>query len=163
MNGQDRFQHIVGDLFGQTDVDVITNPVNCRGTMGAGLARQFALRYPRMERDYKRLCRKREIAPGRVYLYRINRTADPRYICLFPTKDHWRDDSTLELIRTGMDDLLLQMHHKGLKRVAIPALGCGLGGLDMAAVVGVVGECVKALGYGLTVRMVVHPGDVRQS
>jgi O-acetyl-ADP-ribose deacetylase (regulator of RNase III) len=52
-----------------------------------------------------------------------------RYIINFPTKKHWRSNSKLSDIRTGLDDLVRQVKDLSIKRVAIPPLGCGLGGL----------------------------------
>jgi hypothetical protein len=43
--GQIRYQ--TGDIF-TSSAQVIVNPVNCRGVMGAGLARAFKQRYPEM-------------------------------------------------------------------------------------------------------------------
>lgn len=36
-----------GNIF-DSECDIITNPVNCIGIMGAGLAKQFAIRFPRV-------------------------------------------------------------------------------------------------------------------
>ena len=40
-----------GDLF-EDDVDVVCHQVNCRGTMGKGVAKQFAEKFPRSARAY---------------------------------------------------------------------------------------------------------------
>lgn len=36
--------------------DIICHQVNCKGVMGAGLAKQIKSKYPNVYKDYKRLC-----------------------------------------------------------------------------------------------------------
>jgi O-acetyl-ADP-ribose deacetylase (regulator of RNase III) len=49
---------------------------------------------------------------------------------LFPTKRHWRDDSRIEDIEAGLKWLQEHYQREGIKSLAVPALGCGLGGLE---------------------------------
>lgn len=51
-------------------------------------------------------------------------------IISFPTKKHWKHPSKLLWIKLGLYSLVLYVFQKGIKSVAIPALGCGEGGLD---------------------------------
>lgn len=48
----------------------------------------------------------------------------------FPTKRHWRDPSQLEDIEAGLIDLAATLTVLNIHSVAIPQLGCGLGGLS---------------------------------
>jgi O-acetyl-ADP-ribose deacetylase (regulator of RNase III) len=57
-----------------------------------------------------------------------------RYIVNFPTKEHWRSRSRLDDIRTGLDALVREVAERGITSIAIPALGCGNGGLAWADV-----------------------------
>jgi O-acetyl-ADP-ribose deacetylase (regulator of RNase III) len=54
----------------------------------------------------------------------------PRYIINFPTKRHWRDRSRIEDIQSGLKALIDNVHRLGIRSVALPPLGCGLGGLN---------------------------------
>lgn len=54
----------------------------------------------------------------------------PRWMICFPTKDHWRQPSREEWIRDGLSALTGLATSLDLKSVAVPALGCGLGGLS---------------------------------
>lgn len=47
----------------------------------------------------------------------------------FPTKHHWRDPSSLDLIRNSARWMVYQANERGWKKVALPEVGCGLGGL----------------------------------
>lgn len=66
--------------------------------------------------------------PGHEY------RADPEYIVNFPTKNDWREDSKLVYIKQGLPSLRRWMEKERIPSIAIPALGCGLGGLPWANV-----------------------------
>jgi len=134
-----------GNIFDQ-DVDVIVNPVNCVGVMGAGLAKQFKSRYPGNFTEYKKACDADLVRIGKGFLYRSQSSVD---ILNFPTKDHWREPSQLDFIKQGMNDMVLIMRKFDYKSIAIPPLGSGLGGLDWS-------EVRSVLQYGLTYLPNVH-------
>ena len=54
----------------------------------------------------------------------------PRYIINFPTKQHWKNPSVLADIQAGLDALLVEVQRLNIRSIAVPALGCGLGGLS---------------------------------
>jgi O-acetyl-ADP-ribose deacetylase (regulator of RNase III) len=57
-----------------------------------------------------------------------------RYVINFPTKGHWRSRSRLADISPRLDDLARTIREHNIGSVALPALGCGNGGLDWAEV-----------------------------
>ncbi len=118
-----------GDLL-RADAEALVNTVNCVGVMGAGLALQFRKAFPEMFLAYKELCDRGGLQPGRVMVYRLERLVHPRYIINFPTKRHWRDPSRIEDIDAGLVALIQEICGRHIRSVAIPPLGCGLGGLD---------------------------------
>lgn len=121
-----------GDIM-QTRCEALVIPVNCVGVMGAGLALLARKKFPDYFDYYKAACRNKELLTGWVHVYGgpPQRTPEPPYyIISFPTKYHWRDNSDLRCIEFGLVDLVEVLHMVGIKSVAIPALGCGLGGLD---------------------------------
>ena len=109
--------------------EVLVNTVNCAGIMGKGLALEFKLRYLPMFTKYQEACSKKELLPGMVWVWSTGEE-QPKYIFNFSTKDHWRSPSKLSWIKQGLDELLKQTKAFKVKSVAIPPLGCGLGGLD---------------------------------
>jgi O-acetyl-ADP-ribose deacetylase (regulator of RNase III) len=111
------------------DVDTLVCPVNTVGVMGAGLAKQFRLAYPAMFDDYAGACRRGEMLLGSVRVYRTG-SASPRFIIGFPTKKHWSQPSRVGFISTGLLSLRQTIEQFGVTSVAVPALGCGLGGLN---------------------------------
>ena len=129
-----------GDIFAQP-ADAIVNPVNCVGVMGRGLALQFKRRYPDAFLAYRRACAERRVRPGRMFMFETG-CDRPRWIVHFPTKRHWRDRSTIGDIEAGLRDLAAAVERHGIRSIAIPPLGCGLGGLDWRAVHPLVIACL---------------------
>jgi O-acetyl-ADP-ribose deacetylase (regulator of RNase III) len=109
------------------DAQTIVNTINCVGAMGAGLALEFKLRFPEMEKDYVNRCRAKQVSVGRPYLYR-----DYGYpwILNFPTKQHWKYPSKLEWIEQGLQYFSENYQKGGITSVAFPKLGCSNGGLN---------------------------------
>jgi O-acetyl-ADP-ribose deacetylase (regulator of RNase III) len=106
--------------------DIRINTVNCVGVMGKGIALEFKRRYPDMFLDYQAACRAGEVAPGKLHIWKSGIVT----IINFPTKRHWRDNSRYEDISSGLLNLRSYLWLQRNATVAIPALGCGLGGLN---------------------------------
>lgn len=63
-----------------------------------------------------------------------------KYIINFPTKKHWKSDSKIEYIHSGLDDLIKKVNELRIDSIAIPPLGAGLGGLDWVEVKKLIAE-----------------------
>lgn len=122
-----------GDILAE-DVEALVNTVNCVGVMGRGVALQFKKRFPDNFRAYSMACGRGEVQPGRMFVFETRRLTNPRYIINFPTKRHWRGNSRLEDIEAGLRDLTRRIRDRGIRSIALPPLGSGLGGLDWSAV-----------------------------
>lgn len=110
--------------------DVLVNPVNCVGVMGKGVALEFKRRYPEMFDDYREACKRGEVRPGKLHVW-----SGMACVVNVPTKRHWKDKSTYEDVQLGLNALNLQIIGFGKRwTVAMPALGCGNGGLEWARV-----------------------------
>lgn len=88
--------------------------------MGAGLARQAADRFPGLAADYGKALRRGDLCVA--YEQR-------RLLCV-PTKRHWKDQSQLADIGHVVGRLRQWAKRSLPDMVAVPALGCGHGGLD---------------------------------
>jgi hypothetical protein len=152
MQDRPRFRVISGDILSDPGIPLI--PVNCKpGVMGKGLAKAFADRYPGLKKHHHETVSTMGLrigCPCIAYLI-----AD-RPLVLFPTKNDWRKPSRIDWILAGLGNL-----HGILARVdvmrdllsrgedacsfAVPALGCGEGGLDF----GLVGPLISAWAAGL--------------
>ena len=118
-----------GDILAE-EVEALVNTVNCVGVMGRGIALQFKKRFPENFRAYSEACGRGEVQPGRMFVFETRRLTNPRYIINFPTKRHWRGNSRLEDIEAGLGDLTRRIRESGIRSVAVPPLGSGLGGLE---------------------------------
>lgn len=118
-----------GDLLKEA-ADALVNTVNCVGFMGRGIAAQFKQAWPDNFKVYAAACRREEVQPGRMFVFETGRMLPPRFIINFPTKRHWRDKSRMEDIEAGLAALVTEIRDRGIRSIAIPPLGTGLGWLD---------------------------------
>ena len=122
-----------GDIFVE-DVEAIVNSVNCVGVMGRGVALQFKNMFPDNYRAYREACNRREVQPGKMFVFPTGKLSNPRYIINFPTKRHWRSKSRLSDIETGLADLIKVVLERRISSIALPPLATGLGGLEWPAI-----------------------------
>jgi len=69
-----------------------------------------------------------------MLFFDYGRLVNPRYVVNFPTKRHWRNKSRIEDIGSGLTALIDDVRKLHIKSIAVPPLGCGLGGLDWRVV-----------------------------
>ena len=121
--------YVQGNLF-ESSAQVLTNAVNCVGVMGKGIALEFKKRYPAMYCEYVAKCSAGQMKIGEPWLWEDDGTQ----ILNFPTKQHWRKPSALADIEAGLKWLALNYGELGIYTIAMPALGCGSGGLAWSEV-----------------------------
>jgi O-acetyl-ADP-ribose deacetylase (regulator of RNase III) len=115
-----------GDLF-QSGAEALVNAVNCIGIMGGGIALAFKHRFPENYNAYVIACDE-GLRPGQMFVFDTG-SVKPRFIINFPTKDDLAP-SQMAYIDRGLVALVETIKKYHIKSIAIPALGCGLGGLD---------------------------------
>lgn len=118
----------------EEDAEALVNSVNCVGIMGRGIALQFKNAFPNNFKAYAAACKRGDVQPGRMFVFVTENLGNPRYIINFPTKRHWRSRSRLADIEAGLETLVDEVRSRGIRSVALPPLGSGLGGLDWADV-----------------------------
>ena len=118
----------------EAEAEALVNTVNCVGFMGKGIALQFKQAFPENFEAYRRACEKSEVQPGRMFVFESKTMLGPKYIINFPTKRHWKGNSRIEDIDAGLDSLVKDVSRLGIKSIAVPPLGCGLGGLRWSEV-----------------------------
>lgn len=118
----------------QSGADIICITTNCifdsntRLVMGAGIAKQAAIRYPQI----KKIFADNIIQNGHhVCLYEVSKG---KFIASFPTKYNWRDPSDLNLILQSVKEIAEIAGNNDT--IAMTRPGCSLGQLDW-------GSCVK--------------------
>lgn len=134
---------VEGDMF-FSRMQTLTISVNTVGVMGKGLASRAKYQFPDVYVKYQDLCKNKTLVMGKPYLYKREESLDfiladeaekltnlnlQTWFLLFPTKTNWREAADFRGIEEGLKWLIAQYKHEGIKSLAIPALGCGLGWL----------------------------------
>lgn len=114
-----------GNIF-NSDCQYLVNPVNTVGVMGKGLALDFKNKFPDNFKKYRKYCKSGEFTVGKLLIISENN----KKIVNFPTKLHWKNKSEINYILEGLEKLKTAIEKYNIKSIAMPKLGCGLGGLD---------------------------------
>jgi O-acetyl-ADP-ribose deacetylase (regulator of RNase III) len=122
-----------GDIL-RANAEALVNTVNCVGIMGRGIALQFKNDFPENFKAYQAACAREEVQPGKMFVFETGKFTNPKFIINFPTKRHWRGKSRLEDIDSGLKALVQEIRDRGIRSIAIPPLGSGLGGLNWSDV-----------------------------
>ncbi|MBI2831398.1 MAG: DUF4433 domain-containing protein [Chloroflexi bacterium] len=148
-----------GDLF-FSRMQTLTVSVNTVGIMGKGLASRAKYQFPGVYVYYQDLCRNKKLVMGKPRLYKRETSLEHeladepdtlsnlhagKWFLLFPTKHHWRQDADIKGIEEGMSWLAQNYKKEGIKSLALPALGCGLGNLEWRKVGPLMCKYVKDL------------------
>lgn len=123
-------RHASGNLL-DSSCQVLVNPVNCVGVAGKGLAKRFKDRWPQQVAEYSEFCRAGKMRPGVIHEALL---PDGRSILSVPTKRHWLDRSDLDDVMRGIEAIADHCRENEVASIAIPPLGCGLGGLPKSPV-----------------------------
>jgi len=126
--------HVMQGNLLEAEVEALVNTVNCVGIMGKGIALQFKQAFPENFEAYAKACRKKEVRPGKMFVFETGRMFNPRYIINFPTKRHWKGKAKIKDVQAGLKALVQEIKRRGIKSIALPPLGCGNGGLDWSDV-----------------------------
>jgi O-acetyl-ADP-ribose deacetylase (regulator of RNase III) len=144
-------RYTTGNLL-EAPVEALVNTVNEVGASGKGLALMFRNAFPRETRAYEVAAKAGQVQVGRMFVVEPDAAAGPRWIISFPTKKHWRNPSQLVWLQDGLGDLAQVIRERNIRSIAIPPLGCGLGGLKWEPVRP---EIEKALAHLVDVDIVI--------
>src|SRR5262245_5324107 len=96
-------EFVQGDLFANIHaVEAFAHGCNCKGSMGAGIAKEFRARYPEMYEEYRRRCKAtpREFNLGDAFLWKEEE--QPWVFNLATQEDYWRSRATYEAIEKAL-------------------------------------------------------------
>jgi O-acetyl-ADP-ribose deacetylase (regulator of RNase III) len=138
---------VAGDLFAATDIRAWAHGCNCAGAMGAGIALEFKLRFPRMFDEYRLRCADGRFGLGDVFVW----SEDERTVYNLGTQEHWRKKAQLAALSKAVDRMVSLAENGDVGRIALPRIGAGLGGLDWPKVRAI----LEAAGEATRVELVV--------
>jgi len=121
---------VTGDIFA-SKCDFLASPVNCIGQTGA-LAGVFDRKFAWWAQAYRQACRDKTLDLGRPVVH-MNPTPDaaPRGVISFATMRYPGSPADANAIREGLAALAADPELSGAS-IALPALGCGVGGFEFA-------------------------------
>lgn len=123
----------------QSPAEALVNAVNTQGVMGKGIALAFRESFPHNYRKYRNACAAGQLAPGQLLAVWEDAPGIGRKLIVnLPTKTDWRLPSKYEYVEAGLQALAALITSEQIKSIAVPALGCGLGGLKWDRVRGLI-------------------------
>jgi len=127
--------YCIGNIFSKP-ADCYVNSVNCVGVQDSGMALDFKKRFNKAYEEYKELCKNNTLDlfnGGSMHVDKHPSVNNGKncYIYQFPTRHFEYENSLLDTIENGMIDLVETLNiNNDIKIVSIPAIGCGIGGLN---------------------------------
>lgn len=119
-----------GDLLAD-EASALVNTVNMGGVMGKGIALLFKKEFPLNYRCYADACQGGLVNIGSMFcMDDTSLLYGEKLIINFPTKIRWWLPSEYHYIEAGLTALVKCIADYQIESIAIPALGCGNGGLD---------------------------------
>lgn len=117
-----------GDLF-EYPAKAIGHGVNTRGVMGAGIATVFKKLWPEMYAEYRTLCQSGKLVAGGFFPWQ-----DPvsgKWVYNLASQDLPGPDARIEWLATAAHSALTHARDNDVIEIALPAIGCGIGGLEL--------------------------------
>ena len=114
-----------GDMF-TTSLKAIGHGVNCAGVMGAGIAKPIRAKYPNNYRNYRALCQNKGLNPGGL----LTVTENGMTIFNMATQRQPGRDARYDAVFASGFKAANTALNMGLDSIAIPMIGCGIGGLE---------------------------------
>ena len=114
--------------------EAIVNPVNCEGVMSRGVSADTANFFRTQFEEYKQACESGNVKIGEMLVSESDKAGRIKWIIHFPIKTSCKVDSSIEDIKAGLDDLVKVVKDLNIQTLAIPALGCGIHGLEFETV-----------------------------
>lgn len=131
-----------GSMFDST-AQAFAHGVNTQGVMGAGVARQIRERYPTVYSAYREHCEGGYLMPG--YTLAVAVTFRNHMIYNLATQDLPGPHARLEWVESALTQMVDKALDYGDLLVAMPKIGCGIGGLNWSDVEPLVAKAATSL------------------
>lgn len=146
-----QFVYLVGDLL-DSEERVIAHGANCQGVMGAGIARQIHDRYGVVFHQYQKACRRGTFVNGSALPVDTDaQEFGSRTVFNLGTQNQTGADASYWAVFLSFANMAEQMKRWDWDRVAIPRIGCGIGGLSWEPVAKQISSAFAAAKAKITV------------
>ncbi len=115
-----------GDLFAEPDLHAYAFGCTQAGKLDAGIAAAFKKRWPRLEEEYGARCADGRFTLGDVFPFS---EGDKTVFCL-ALQEHWKKRAKLAALDRAVVRMVELATHAGVKKIGLPRIGTGLGGLE---------------------------------
>ena len=148
-------EYVVGDLI-ESGEPVIAHGCNTVGVMGAGIARAVKDKWPEVYDQYDASC-----ADGTFDAGSAQRCVgdDDRTVYNLGTQRNPGASATYWLVFLSFANMFESMKTWGHDRVAIPRIGCGIGGLEWSGVAAAIDSALVSGGSEIEVVVYTHPSE----
>jgi O-acetyl-ADP-ribose deacetylase (regulator of RNase III) len=122
---------VSGNLFANAyKVQAFAHGCNCQGSMGAGIAKGFRERYPKMYEEYRSRCKAkpRQFNLGDAWLWKDEQR--PWVFNLGTQEKYWHARASYEAIEESLTQMRALAEAEGVESIAMPRIGVGYGGLS---------------------------------
>lgn len=121
--------------------DAYAQGCNMKGKMGAGIAIQFKTRYPAMYKQHVQFCEDlpKPLVPGGLHYWHDSELPD--VYNLF-TQVYTGRDARLNACEFAFNMMFNHAQLNNIMTIAMPAIGCGIGGLRWKDVKFVLQQCI---------------------
>lgn len=166
-------EHRVGDLF-TFEGQAIAHGCNTKGLMGAGIAKIVADRFPSVYVDYVTVCSPYNTSttrflPGDAQMcYTTHRDrhehgVETREVFNLATQDHPGAHAAYHWVERSFARMFELMGMIEETQVAIPRIGCGIGGLKWHGVTEAILRAGATAPLAPTVVVYTHPSEAHKS
>lgn len=127
--------YVKGDLFAANE-RAIAHGCNCHGYMGAGVAKIVQDLFPKAFEIYRNECRENRFYPGVALPVESHvdemdhRIGDVTLIYNLATQNAPGRNAQIEYVEMALMNMKNHMDFVGNKRIAMPKIGAGIGGLN---------------------------------
>ncbi|AEH49569.1 macro domain-containing protein [Parageobacillus thermoglucosidasius] len=134
---------VCGDITKLQDVSYICNAANGIGPMGGGVAAAIRKAGGReIEEEAIHVCQEQNPQPGDLYVTRAGTLPFQGIIHLVTMKEP-AGATSYDIVQTCLNNLVAYCQKHGIDKVALPALGTGVGNLDKTKVAAIFKEVLE--------------------
>lgn len=129
--------HKTGDIF-TTDLEAIGHGVNTEGAMGSGIAVTVKNLHPNVYRVYREVCKRGGLSGGDLLV--VQSETDGKYIFNMASQEAQGRSATYDFLRESVNNALTYCIENDMPALALPQIGCGIGGLEWEKVTAILEE-----------------------